>query len=311
MSDENIFSKGCLVKLETSCWTGRAKIPSRVLLEGSQHAGVDPRFVGAHKRLVEGESLSEISRLRSEARSWLASRSLPFPIDGVVFVPAAEVQSIDAKLSEFAKRYDAAVEAFVADFETLRETARENLGSLYDVTDYPRDLRDKFGFEWSFLSLAPPGQTQLVSAELVERERHKFQQLMQQATEQAVTALRARFAEVVDHMVERLSTDREEGKPQIFRDTLVTNVRDFVDSFSKLNISDDRQLAELVERARGAVAGVTAKDLRSDANLREHIAMRMSTVQQALDGMMVERPTRKVRFTKPAEEPAPAPETIH
>ncbi len=309
----DIFNRGCLVKLETSCWTGRAKIPSRILLDGSSHASVDPRFIGAHKRLVDGETLREVERIRGEARAWLASRSLPFPVDGVVFVPTAEINRIDDKLGEFAKRFEAAADAFAADFAALREAARENLGSLYSGTDYPPNVRDRFSFSWRFLSLAPAGSSQLLDPELVARERQKFQVLMQQASEQAVAALRERFAEVVDHVVERLSGERDDGKPKVFRDSLVGNLREFLDSFASLNISDDQALAKLVEKTRGTIDNVGASELRSDEQLRGHVAKQMELVQQALDGMLVERPTRKLRFGA-VGEPKSAPEaeaTLH
>lgn len=306
--NEDIFSRGCLVKLETSCWTGRAKIPSRVLLDGSTHAGVDPKFVGAHKKLVDGETLREVERVRGEARAWLGSRSLPFPVDGVVFVPAAEINRIDAKLTEFAERFSKAADDFAADFDALRGAARENLGTLYSERDYPADVRSRFAFHWRFLSLAPAGESQLLDPELVARERNKFQVLIQEASQQAVAELRSRFAQTVDHMVERLTGEREGGKSLVFRESLVGNVREFVESFASLNISNDQELAALVERARSTLDGVEVSKLRSDNQLRSRVAAQMATVQEKLDGMLVDRPTRKLRFGAVGEAPAPAVE---
>jgi hypothetical protein len=295
-NNENIFAKGVLVKLETSCWTGRARIPSRVLLSGSNHADVDPRFVGAHKRLVDGATLKAVETVRGEARAWLYAQSLPFPLEGVVFVPTAQISAVDAKLAEFAAAFKTAADTFAADFAALRDTARTNLGSLYSDADYPADVRRRFAFGWRFLSLAPAGETQLLDPALVQREREKFSALMAEAAEQAVTALRVRFAETIDRMVDRLSGEREGGKARIFRDSLVTNLHEFLDAFQVLNISDDKALAALVEKARLATAGVEAADLRSDENLRAHVASQMTTVQDAIDGMLVDRPTRKLRF---------------
>lgn len=296
MDNDNILSKGCLVKLETSCWTGRAKIPSRVLLDGGNHADVDPRFVGAHKRLVDGKALKEVEGVRSEARAWLYSRSLPFPLEGVVFAPKHTIGDIDVKLQEFATRYNAAADSFAAEYAPLREAARASLGSLYDEADYPLNVRNRFAFEWRYLSLSPAGESELLDPALVAREQAKFQQLVAEAAEQAVTALRTRFAECVDRMVDRLNGDRENGKPKIFRDSLVGNAREFFDSFKSLNIADDSALETLIERAKAALDGVEPSELRDDESLRNHVAAQMGVVQEALDGMQVDRPTRKLRF---------------
>lgn len=301
--EDNIFSKGCLVKLETSCWTGRVRIPSTVLLNGS-HDDVDPTFVGAHKRLVDGDALKAIEQIRSEARTWLYARSLPFPIEGVCFVPTANITKIDEKLSDFERRFNDAADAFAGDFAAIREAARQKLGQLYDESDYPRDIRRKFDFGWRFITFAPAGESQLISPEIVEREQRKFQELMARAQADAVNALRERFAALVDHAVERLSGEREGGKPKIFRDTLVGNIREFLESFETLNIADDKALHALVERVRALTDGVDTKGLRDDASLRAHVATKMTEVQNALDGMMIERPTRKIRLGPAPSQPA-------
>ncbi len=292
MSD--LFTKGCLVQLETSAWTARRKVPSKALLHNGDHDDVDPRFVNASKRLVDGKALSNVESIRSEARAWLYSQSLPFPLDGAVFVPADQIERIDQKLASYRERYNEAVEAFVGDYAALREAAKGQLGSLYSEADYPVDVRQRFAFSWRFLSLAPASEAQLLNPKLVAQEREKFQQLMTSAAEAAVTELRTRFAACVDHVVDRLTPDGD--KPKVFRDSLVGNLRDFLDGFASLNVCDDRELAKLVDRARATIDGVKADDLRQNDGLRDRVASKIADVQAKLDGMLVDRPTRKVRL---------------
>lgn len=300
---KNLFETGCLVKLETSAWTARVKLATKTLLNG-EHADVDPRFVAASKRLIDGKALAEVESIRSEARAWLYSQSLPFPLDGAVFVPTSEIERIDRELVKYQARYVEAVEAFCADYPTLREAARVQLGTLYSASDYPVNVRDRFAFGWQFITLAPPSEAQLVSPKLVAQEREKFQSLMANAAQGAVAELRTRFAACVDHVVERLTGEREDGKPKVFKDTLIVNVRDFLDGFEALNVCDDRQLRELVESTRTHLDGVEPGDLRKSESLRAHVAKQMGNVQTALDGMIVDRPTRKLRIepAKPAAQ---------
>lgn len=298
----DLFAKGCLVKFSTSTWTARAKIPSKMLLNGS-HASVDPRYVNATKKLVDGKALKDVESIRSEARAWLYSQSLPFPLEGAVFVPVAEVERIHAKLEGFKAAFDEAVERFCVEYPQLREAARSVLGDLYNSADYPSDVRHTFGLSWQFITLAPPSETQLLSPALVAKANADFQSLMAQASKEAVEALRARFAACVDHMADRLSGE-EDGKPKIFRDSLVGNLHEFLDAFQGLNVCGDKDLEALVAKARGAVKGVSADDLRKQENVREHVASAMASITEKLDAMMVERPTRKVRVTPAAAKPA-------
>lgn len=290
----NLFTKGCLVKFSASVWTARAKIPSKTLLNGT-HASVDPRYVNATKRLVDAKALRDIESIRNEARAWLYAQSLPFPLEGAVFVPVAEVERIHAKLEGFKAHFDAAVERFCEEYPQLREAARQVLGDLYSSADYPSDVRRAFGIHWQFITLAPPSEAQLLSPALVAKAQADFQNLMAQAKQEAVAALRMRFATCVDHMVERL-TGEDDGKPKIFRDSLVENIQEFIDGFERLNVCGDRELHMLVEKARGVLKGVCPDDLRKQENVREYVANAMAGVAEKLDAMMVERPTRKVRI---------------
>lgn len=288
----DIFRHGSMVQLSVSAWTGRVKLPPKRIMDAA--LDTDPAFVGAFKRLVDADALAKIASIGAEARRYVYSRSLPFPVEGAVFVPTPLIPEVDARLAESKARYESAVSNFVSDFEAFREQARLKLGQLFDARDYPKDVARRFGMDWRFVVMAPAGQTQLIDPMLVAREQERFADLMQRAQREAVGALRVRFAELVDHAVDRLAGGRDGGKPKVFRDTLVENWRDFVSVFSALNISDDVQLTKLVETCEAALSGVDAKDLRDDTKLREHVACKLSGVQQNLDAMLADRPTRKI-----------------
>ena len=56
----------------------------------------------------------------------------------------------------------------------------------------------------------------------------------------------------------------------------------------------NEQLDELVGRAQRAVRGVAAQELRDSQGLRQRVATQLAQVQSALDGMLVERPRRRI-----------------
>jgi hypothetical protein len=61
-----------------------------------------------------------------------------------------------------------------------------------------------------------------------------------------------------------------------------------------LNVRSNDQLDALVAQAQQAVRGVGARDLRANNDLRQRVASQLSGVQSALDGLMVDRPRRKI-----------------
>ena len=70
-----------------------------------------------------------------------------------------------------------------------------------------------------------------------------------------------RLAEAVERVCERLAED-DIGKPLVFRDTMISNIRDLVDVVPRLNIFGDQRLARLCEEVKERIAGVEPDSLR-------------------------------------------------
>lgn len=282
----SIFEKGCLVQLCVSIWGGRIKLPSSAL-----QVDADPALIKATKFLVDRECLKPIERVRNEARGHLYDKTLPFPIPGVLFIPKDLIGKIDEKLKEYQTDFNEQAEAFSKNYDFFMQGARLRLNSLYDPADYPIEVRTKFSFSWRFLVLDAPVYRGVLTPEIYEREQEKFQKTIEEFHELAGTTLRARFAEMVDHVVDRLS-----GEKKVFRDSLIESIGAFFSDFSQLNINDDTALESQVHRCKAILEGVDPKTLRSDEGFRNEIAKKMGVVQEQLDAMMIARPKRKIRI---------------
>ena len=70
-----------------------------------------------------------------------------------------------------------------------------------------------------------------------------------------------RFGEAVERVSERLQED-ENGKPLVFRDSMISNIRDLVDVVPRLNIFGDDELARLCEQVKDKIASVEPDALR-------------------------------------------------
>jgi hypothetical protein len=100
------------------------------------------------------------------------------------------------------------------------------------------------------------------------------------------------FARLVAHLCERIGG--ADGTPQVFRDSAVGNLDEFFERFRTLNVHSSAQLDDLVAQAQRAVRGVAAQDLRDRPALRVRVAAALSRVQASLDGMLVDRPRRRI-----------------
>jgi hypothetical protein len=140
-----------------------------------------------------------------------------------------------------------------------------------------------------------PGRSGILFPELYEREKEKFQTLMEETRELATVALREEFAGIVRHMVERLSGEQD-GKPKRFQSSMLEKMGEFLASFGDRNLFNDDKLAGLVSQARDVINGLSTDELRQDANLRKYIADEMNHLRISVDGALEDLPRRKIRM---------------
>ena len=286
---ENIFEKGCLIQLSTSIWGARRKIKA----EQITHMADAGQWLSTQKKLVDPCALKPIHKVANAARGYLSGMSLPFPINGMVFVPKEMISRVDEQLTRFQTEFNEKVGEFIARYDRLREAAMLHLGDLFNETDYPVNIASKFSFTWRFVVLdVPNGRSGVLSPEVYEREKQKFVQSMEDAREMAVMSLREEFSGMIERITERF-TNGGNTKPKVFKNGTINNFYAFFETFKERNIFDDHELAQLVDRARAVLGGNTADIIRSNDQLKEQIRDGMAEVEKAMDEML-ERPRRKI-----------------
>jgi hypothetical protein len=288
--DQNVFQQACLVQLTTSCWQG-----SRMLAPAVMEQIGSSEWLKGRKYLVNPEALNPIRAVISRSRKDLERNALPFPISGLTLVPKERIVVVDEILGRHQEDFRQEVQKFIEGYAEARDLARRNLAELFSELDYPVGIEVKFGFEWRYLALETPGKCQVLSPEIYEREKEKFQAMMEETRALAMAALRQEFADCVNHMVERLTNDPD-GKPKVFKTCMVEKVLAFIDSFDTRNLFQDEGLSTLVEQARSVLQGVNPDSIRENTWLKRRIADEMGKVKAVLDQSITDVPRRKVRL---------------
>ena len=94
-----------------------------------------------------------------------------------------------------------------------------------------------------------------------DRAKRDIERHIEEQLHDAVGDLYRRMAEAVERVSERLQED-ENSKPLVFRDTMISNIRDLVDVVPRLNIFGDQRLAHLCEQVKDRIASVEPDSLR-------------------------------------------------
>ena len=194
---------------------------------------------------------------------------------------------------DFKGQLDAGVVDLNIHFSELKDAARIRLGSLFNHDDYPSSLSDEFEVSWDFPSVDAPDYLRRLSPDIYRRECERVQSQFSSAVDLAEQMFQEQLAELVEHLLERLSTD-EGGKQKTFRDTTITNLDAFFERFRQLSVGSSEELSQLIQQAQSVVRGVKPQRLRDSDALRQQIASQMSAVQASLDGLMVDRPRRNI-----------------
>jgi hypothetical protein len=249
----------------------------------------------ASKRLIDTKTPAyrELTAIKSQASAYWRSMTLPYPQEGVRLIRQADVAAFEDKMREFRERLEAAAANLQLEYETLKNSAREKLGALYNPQDYPTSLDGVFRISWEYPAVEPPNYLMSFNPELYAQEQARVQRRFETAVVMAEDAFAAKLEELIGHLLERL-TDEPDGTKKTFKASAIENFQEFYSEFQRMNVRSNAELERLVERATNIVSGVDAKELRKNDDIRRTISDQMNEVKTALNSFVVNAPRRRI-----------------
>src|SRR3569623_1955535 len=289
------------VRVSISWFGTRKTLTAEQKSQAAESFGAEGAFLSAGKKLLDTShpAFKAGTSVRNRVISYWKGVSLPFPEPGIRLIRQDDIQTFDSHLTSLKAELEEAVGRLDAHYAELKSAARDRLGSLFNAADYPASLQGLFKVEWDFPSVEPPNYLRELSPDLFRQEQARVAARFEEAVRLAEEAFTSELAKLVSHLTERI-TGQEDGKPKIFRDSAVENLKEFFDRFKNLNVRSNEQLDELVEQAQRVIRGVEPQTLRESADLRQRVATQLSGVQSVLDGLLIDRPRRNI-LRRPAK----------
>jgi hypothetical protein len=172
---------------------------------------------------------------------------------------------------------DSLLADFCADYPSMRIEAQRILNGMYQDTDYPSDIRSRYG--WSveyapvpcgtdFRVTLAAGEIEAIAARTEERVKLAFSDAQRDAVQ--------RLAECLGRIHERLAQP-----DAIFRDSLIVNARELCDVLTRLNLADDPHL-ETLRRQTELLACTEPSTLRDNADVRSDTAKQAQSILDAM-----------------------------
>jgi hypothetical protein len=223
-------------------------------------------------------ALDTIVKLESAARAAFYFGTVRWDDNAYRLVPATRFAALMVELNDFKNRYYDAAEELVAQQAELAADFRKRVGPVLAAeTRFPSaaELRASYRFEIRTMPLADPNDLRLrhvdprVVDDIKASVNAAYAERLVAAQQEVIERLRERVAAIKDAL------SRKKGR---LHDSLTANLDKEIEALPHLNITNDPEIARLIERVRAELGGLELAELKDSPKDRRATAKVASTV---------------------------------
>ena len=289
MSVHALTERAMVMNLSISRWQGQ-RLDREASQRVTEQAGANSDAARVNKHLVPKEALAPVQTAANTVRDHFLTNTLPWRDNGDRLMTRQLYTRFIETHERLASEFNVAVDKFLStDYPEAKAQAEFRMGSLFNPDDYPSvaELRHRFRITLDFEPLTTSNDFRV---QIDQQHVDKVKSAMEEAALRRVQAAQAdvwkRLLERVGRYHERLASTNDDGKPAVFRDTLVENLEELVEMIPGLNILDDPNIEQIRQDILAKLSGHTAQDIRKDAELREDLAGEAKEIVDKMQGFM-------------------------
>ena len=234
--------------------------------------------------LPECKQLAKIAAKSVDIRRFVERNSLPWSALGqrIMSTQGQGFLTFTAELNKRTEAFDKAVQEFVNAYPQEVQNARQSLGSLYNSEDYPPQWEIEKRYEARAIFSPVPRTDDFrldisddIAADMKARMEEDFQRTLKESNDKAWQRMKS----VAEKALERL---KEPGA--IFRDSLIQNVEEVVDTMTSLNLTGDPAMFDIARDLKAAVSTHNVGTIRKDPIIRQQAADNVDAVLERMKG---------------------------
>lgn len=289
----SLHDRAMLVYVSISCWSARKldRKQTQKTIEGAG-ATADSARVNKHLLANADAQLKLITQKGGQLRDYIESNTLPWDDAGNRLLSNEMSLVAVGKINSLIAEFNALVDDFVQEYPTLRALAVVSLGDMGDDSDYPQPdvVRQKFRAKVTFSPLATgfgDVRTGMSEAQAKAWQAH-FEGTIKAQTNAALVAAYGRLRENLQRYSDRLSPkEGEPGTVQVFRDTMVSNLRETCSLLNSLNVFDDPNLSRINNEVLRSIAVYEPEFLRSTPTAAAVIKQEVDAVLKRMEEFLL------------------------
>ena len=279
----NLTHDAMLVSLRITAWSGRL-YDRQASNHVAAHHDASASAGRYNKRLLPKAAFAALTSTMSEARSQHYTNSLPWDDQGSRLLTVANYERYTELMDGLRERMVRERARFIEDYDDNIDQARLDLGKLFRIEDYPSKeaLHGKFGIRYRIIPV-PDADHFMATPRF---RRHRAAEARHRAPDRGAPARcpgrslppprrggRARL---------RAPAGGPQGKPLVFRDSMIENIRGLVDVVPRLNIFGDDRLARLCQDVKDRIASAAPDTLRPSGNFNPNVRRQVKRDADAL-----------------------------
>lgn len=272
-----------LVQLKRTQWNARAFDRSAT---ASIEANAGVVNVGRYnKALLKGNNdLKAVQQAFGAAYQYYKDHSLPWMSDGARIIPSEELLDFSAEVARLKENAMALVSRLYEHWDEAVQADANRMGPLFNPADYPtaQEMADLWSMRLVVMPISDGQDFRTeVSADVREALEAELRETEAKATEHCMKEL----LDPITAMAERLSVPVGEAG-SVFRDTLVSNLKDAASRVKKLNINKNERIDQTCDQVLATLKGIDAQTLRDADDVRSSVAGSMRKLQRNLAAYM-------------------------
>lgn len=284
---EAVRATAILVDLSISMWSGELtdRAIGAKVKEDAGAVGNTGRYL---KNLLAGcdTKLKEVRAAYAQARATHYNLTLPWVSDptaqraiGPRLLPNALFERYLTQMGMLQRAAHASRDEFLHDYPSLVRQAQSNLGDMANPAEYPTvdAVREAFKLKFDFQPIPAANAFRGLSEGMIAKLAAAMERRQLQAVTAAQDAMWERVKEGVTHLVGRL-----EDPDTRFKEASVEAVRELIVLLPGFNCTDDPRITEITQNITEMLDGITAKDIRGDARLRQDVVTKARAITHKL-----------------------------
>ncbi len=274
--NEDRIKEGVLCQLKIGRWSAITTLPKNTLGKT-----VPKEIIRITQDLVPDRTvLTRIGTIRREAKVFLQSLAMPFPIRGVYWVYKDEIEMVNDFFKRKELDYKKRVNTLCEQLPNMKKEFKTCYPDFYNEKYYPsnKELRRKFYFVWNFFSFNIPDKASgILLPEIYKKEKEKFYKMMQEMEEITINI-------IANSLIARVKSLSVQCKNKKIKSSSILGINRILKRWEdnwKDNI-DEKQIKKIMKQVKADMKKISPEKLNGDVHFQSTIKTKMDKIVQQI-----------------------------